>query len=102
VAYGASEEIGPFRLNKTTSGLYINKFAWNTVANLLFLEAPAGVGFSYTNRSSDLLDSGDRRTGRTHHTPFQTNYLHYSWFMHIIQFIFFFDIKINSFKNREQ
>ncbi|KAK7295454.1 hypothetical protein RJT34_18363 [Clitoria ternatea] len=62
VAYGASEEIGPFRINKTTSGLYINKFSWNTVANLLFLEAPAGVGFSYSNRSSDLLDTGDRRT----------------------------------------
>ncbi|XP_061365899.1 serine carboxypeptidase-like 25 isoform X2 [Gastrolobium bilobum] len=62
VAYGASEEIGPFRINKTASGLYINKFSWNTVTNLLFLEAPAGVGFSYTNRSSDLLDTGDRRT----------------------------------------
>ncbi|KAF5735596.1 serine carboxypeptidase-like 25 [Tripterygium wilfordii] len=62
VAYGASEEIGPFRINKTSSGLYLNKFPWNTVANLLFLETPAGVGFSYSNRSSDLLDTGDRRT----------------------------------------
>ncbi|KAL5739206.1 hypothetical protein ACOSP7_028127 [Xanthoceras sorbifolium] len=62
VAYGASEEIGPFRINKTASGLYLNKFSWNTVANLLFLETPAGVGFSYTNRSSDLFDTGDGRT----------------------------------------
>ncbi|KAK3409238.1 hypothetical protein EUGRSUZ_J01381 [Eucalyptus grandis] len=62
VAYGASEEIGPFRINKTASGLYLNKFSWNTEANLLFLETPAGVGFSYSNRSSDLLDTGDRRT----------------------------------------
>ncbi|KAJ4974812.1 hypothetical protein NE237_007986 [Protea cynaroides] len=62
VAYGASEEIGPFRLNKTGSGLYLNKFSWNTVANLLFLETPAGVGFSYTNTSSDLFDTGDQRT----------------------------------------
>ena len=65
VAYGASEEIGPFRINKTASGLYLNKFPWNTEANLLFLETPAGVGFSYTNRSMDLFDTGDRRTGRT-------------------------------------
>lgn len=63
MAYGASEEIGPFRINKTASGLYVNKFSWNKLANLLFLETPAGVGFSYSNRSSDLLDTGDYRTG---------------------------------------
>ncbi|KAL7256572.1 hypothetical protein ACSBR1_010498 [Camellia fascicularis] len=64
VAYGASEEIGPFRINKTATGLYLNKFSWNTVANLLFLETPAGVGFSYSNRSSDLHDTGDLRTAK--------------------------------------
>ncbi|KAM7516706.1 hypothetical protein LguiA_006289 [Lonicera macranthoides] len=64
VAYGASEEVGPFRINKTSSGLYINKFSWNILANLLFLETPAGVGFSYSNRSSDLMDTGDRRTAK--------------------------------------
>ncbi|KAL0708880.1 hypothetical protein Bca4012_075306 [Brassica carinata] len=64
VAYGASEEIGPFRISKGGSGLYLNKFAWNSIANLLFLEAPAGVGFSYTNRSSDLFNTGDIRTAK--------------------------------------
>ena len=29
VAYGASEEIGPFRINKTASSLYLNKYSWN-------------------------------------------------------------------------
>lgn len=33
------------------------------MANLLFLESPAGVGFSYTNTTSDLYTSGDQRTG---------------------------------------
>ncbi|PON41922.1 Serine carboxypeptidase-like [Parasponia andersonii] len=64
VAYGASEEIGPFRINKTASSLYLNKYSWNREANLLFLESPAGVGFSYTNTSSDLKDSGDKRTAQ--------------------------------------
>ncbi|KAK4404337.1 Serine carboxypeptidase 24 [Sesamum angolense] len=32
-----------------------------------FLESPAGVGFSYTNTSSNLKDSGDKRTG--HYVP---------------------------------
>jgi hydroxymandelonitrile lyase/serine carboxypeptidase-like clade 2 len=35
----------------------------NAAANVLFLESPAGVGFSYTNTSSDLV-VGDDRTGR--------------------------------------
>ncbi|CAM8914400.1 hypothetical protein QQ045_031828 [Rhodiola kirilowii] len=62
VAYGASEEIGPFRINKTGSSLYLNKYSWNRVANILFLESPAGVGYSYTNTSSDLKTPGDKQT----------------------------------------
>lgn len=62
IAYGASEEIGPFRIYKNASSLYLNKYSWNKYANLLFLESPAGVGFSYTNTSSNLFDSGDKRT----------------------------------------
>ncbi|XP_054807712.1 serine carboxypeptidase 24-like isoform X1 [Prosopis cineraria] len=64
VAYGASEEIGPFRINKTGSSLYLNTYSWNREANILFLESPAGVGFSYTNTSSDLKTSGDERTAQ--------------------------------------
>lgn len=29
MAYGASEEIGPFRINRTGSSLYLNKYSWN-------------------------------------------------------------------------
>ncbi|XP_043707225.1 serine carboxypeptidase-like 25 [Telopea speciosissima] len=63
VAFGASEEIGPFNIKENGTGLNLNKFSWNTVANLLFLESPVGVGFSYTNTTDDL-ESGDERTAK--------------------------------------
>ncbi|XP_050209298.1 serine carboxypeptidase-like 27 isoform X2 [Mercurialis annua] len=62
VAYGAAEEIGPFRIKPDGQNLYFNPYAWNKLANLLFLESPAGVGFSYSNTTSDLYTVGDQRT----------------------------------------
>ncbi|CAA7050998.1 unnamed protein product [Microthlaspi erraticum] len=62
VAYGAAEEIGPFRVGSDGKTLYPKLYAWNKLANLLFLESPAGVGFSYTNTTSDLYTTGDQRT----------------------------------------
>ncbi|KAG0544138.1 hypothetical protein BDA96_02G249200 [Sorghum bicolor] len=60
---GAMQElIGPFRVNNDNKTLSRNKNAWNNVANVIFLESPAGVGFSYSNTSSDYDLSGDQRT----------------------------------------
>ncbi|XP_044949633.1 serine carboxypeptidase 1-like [Hordeum vulgare subsp. vulgare] len=60
--YGAMGELGPFRVNSDNRTLRANEHAWNNVANVLFLESPAGVGFSYSNTTSDYGKSGDQRT----------------------------------------
>ncbi|CAK9317051.1 unnamed protein product [Citrullus colocynthis] len=62
IAYGAAEEIGPFHIKPDGRTLYLNPYAWNKLANLLFLESPAGVGFSYSNTTSDLYTAGDQKT----------------------------------------
>lgn len=54
IGYGAAAELGPLRVSENGNGLHFNKYAWNQEANLLFLESPIGVGFSYTNTSSDM------------------------------------------------
>jgi serine carboxypeptidase-like clade 2 len=57
-------ELGVFYVNPDGKTLHVNRYAWNQVANVLFLESPAGVGFSYSNTSSDYSENGDRRTAK--------------------------------------
>lgn len=53
---GYLQEIGPFYLEdganyKPGDNLTENKNAWTKISNLLFMESPAGVGFSFNTDS---------------------------------------------------
>ncbi|WCJ33275.1 serine carboxypeptidase-like 45 [Euphorbia peplus] len=48
---GAFSEHGPFRPS-SGANLTINEYSWNREANMLYLESPAGVGFSYSANES--------------------------------------------------
>ncbi|KAJ7955274.1 Carboxypeptidase [Quillaja saponaria] len=59
IGYGAAVELGPLIVDKNGAGLLHNTYSWYQEANLLFVESPVGVGFSYTNTSSDLTKLDD-------------------------------------------
>ncbi|KAL9282038.1 Serine carboxypeptidase-like 41 [Arabidopsis thaliana] len=59
VGGGAFTELGPFYPTGYGRGLRINSMSWNKASNLLFVDSPAGVGWSYSNRSSDY-NAGDK------------------------------------------
>lgn len=52
---GMLSEHGPFHAEKDGS-IKPNPFAWNQVANMVYLEAPAGVGFSYADNRNYTTD----------------------------------------------
>ncbi|URE18443.1 Serine carboxypeptidase [Musa troglodytarum] len=69
IGYGAVEELGPFLMQKGVPELGLNEYSWNK-----------GVGFSYTNTSSDYDRAGDELTAIDAHA-FLLN-----WFKRFPQF----------------
>lgn len=56
---GFMTEQGPFRPD-ATGNLMPNPYAWNKIANMVFLEQPVGVGFSYSENNDDYKIGDDQ------------------------------------------
>ena len=69
---GAFTEMGQLIFNRDSAAesppkLFRNPFAWTTLANMLFLEMPAGVGFSYCVDPADPCHNTDTSTAEQNH-----------------------------------
>ncbi|CAB3399234.1 unnamed protein product [Caenorhabditis bovis] len=50
-------EMGPFRVRNAGKRVERNPWTWNRLANIIYLDAPAGVGFSYyDNKNKTFTD----------------------------------------------
>ncbi|XP_027362513.1 serine carboxypeptidase-like 18 [Abrus precatorius] len=85
---GFMYEIGPisFDYERSIDGdkpvLVLNDYSWTKVANIIFLDAPVGTGFSYANTSAGYNTSATKSTADVYmflrkwllaHPKFQTN-----------------------------
>jgi carboxypeptidase C (cathepsin A) len=74
---GFLTEHGPFRPQAApATGLDPNPFAFNTLANTLYVEAPAGVGFSFSNNQNDYT-TGDAQTAKDNFVAIQQFFLRF-------------------------
>uniref|UniRef100_A0A7E4VI92 Carboxypeptidase n=1 Tax=Panagrellus redivivus TaxID=6233 RepID=A0A7E4VI92_PANRE len=64
---GLFEELGPFYVYKDGATLYENIYAWNKNANVLAIESPIGVGFSYDTENHTAYTVGDDLTAQQNH-----------------------------------
>ncbi|XP_028761512.1 serine carboxypeptidase-like 46 isoform X2 [Neltuma alba] len=62
VGAGALVEHGPFKPSE--NALVKNEYSWNREANMLYVESPAGVGFSYSANESFYEFVNDEITAR--------------------------------------
>lgn len=58
---GFMTEQGAFKPNADGT-LSLNDYAWNKVSNMVFIESPAGVGFSYSDDRNVDYKTGDTQT----------------------------------------
>ncbi|KAI9702284.1 MAG: hypothetical protein M1820_006216 [Bogoriella megaspora] len=51
---GLFQELGPCLINECGNGTVFNEFGWNQESNIIFVDQPAGVGFSYLDEGEPL------------------------------------------------
>lgn len=56
---GFIQEHGPVVIPDYTTKFQLNQYAWNKNANVLYLESPAGVGFSYNDNGKEDMKYND-------------------------------------------
>ena len=56
---GWSQEHGPYVMESGTTEFVKNEWSWNTAANVLYIESPAGVGYSYCGNTADCTFNDD-------------------------------------------
>ena len=57
---GLLSDQGPFQVQEDGESLMANPYAWSTLANVVFIEQPVGVGFSMVGRGEDI-EYGDQQ-----------------------------------------
>jgi cathepsin A (carboxypeptidase C) len=62
--FGFFTENGPFRVTNDSKNLTLDQFSWNTVANVIYLEMPSGVGFSYDESNCASFPTNDSQTAK--------------------------------------
>jgi len=50
-------EGGPYVVNNKTSDIEYNQFAWNSIADTLFIDQPAGTHFSYSTNNDSICQN---------------------------------------------
>lgn len=51
------------QVNDNGATLYENTFSWNLIANVLYVESPAGVGYSYSDDKDYATDDDQVSSG---------------------------------------
>lgn len=64
---GLMQEMGPCLINKHGNGTVHNEYGWSKNANIIFVDQPAGVGFSYVDHDEPLPATSFTAAEDMHH-----------------------------------